>query len=361
MAWFDQSEMKNRVRALVALVLVPLLLASSRQAPRAIAFSLAYGTGRTLDVFLQRDTPFGGFLVQTGQLTLELRPLDSTQRSYSLAANAPGRISAAGVPCPGAVSIGMACFPERNVVKVPFLLPDSLKSGMYTAKLIARGSAAHETDGSPLPVGRAIYPSLIYVPSVTNDVALIQARQRYLRKTVYAVAGSAFQPYETRCIDDARGDGRLNDYQSATIVSVDRSNGAAEQRFFQDTDSDFVALDPLIVRLVPGPSNAGSNCGDRVIPLADPWEMERRFALHDPRRHPEWSERFRQALAQRNVLSGMTHEMVASVFGYPAHYGTVAQLDLLDVWRYDSPTPFSSTVYFAGDRVVRWDPPGNLP
>jgi hypothetical protein len=192
MAWFDRSEMKNRVRALVALVLVPLLLASSRQAPRAIAFSLAYGTGRTLDVFLQRDTPFGGFLVQTGQLTLELRPLDSTQRSYSLAANAPGRISAAGVPCPGAVSIGMACFPERNVVKVPFLLPDSLKSGMYTAKLIARGSAAHETDGSPLPVGRAIYPSLIYVPSVTNDVALIQARQRYLRKTVYAVAGPLF-------------------------------------------------------------------------------------------------------------------------------------------------------------------------
>jgi hypothetical protein len=57
----------------------------------------------------------------------------------------------------------------------------------------------------------------------------------------------------------------------------------------------------------------------------------------------------------------MTHEMVSSILGYPAAYGTIAQLDRLAVWSYDAPTPFQSTVYFRGDAVIKYNPPGNLP
>ena len=68
-----------------------------------------------------------------------------------------------------------------------------------------------------------------------------------------------------------------------------------------------------------------------------------------------------QAVAHRSVVIGMTHEMVAAVLGYPAHYGTVAQLDRLTKWNYDAPTPFQSSVTFHEGRVTEYDPPGNQP
>jgi hypothetical protein len=47
--------------------------------------------------------------------------------------------------------------------------------------------------------------------------------------------------------------------------------------------------------------------------------------------------------------------------GFPASYGTIAQLNAMNTWTYDPPAPFGSTVYFKGDHVVKYDPPGNDP
>lgn len=57
----------------------------------------------------------------------------------------------------------------------------------------------------------------------------------------------------------------------------------------------------------------------------------------------------------------MTRAMVVAVLGYPPAFGTVQELDRLDRWDYVEAAPFASTVYFKGDRVTRYDPPGNLP
>ncbi len=104
-----------------------------------------------------------------------------------------------------------------------------------------------------------------------------------------------------------------------------------------------------------------TKCGPMRVTLSDPWELKRAFSYEHPYNHPDWPANFREAIQQHNILVGMTHEMVAGVFGYPSIYLPIAQLDQLTQWDYIASAPFSSSVIFSGDRVVRYNPPGRLP
>jgi hypothetical protein len=52
----------------------------------------------------------------------------------------------------------------------------------------------------------------------------------------------------------------------------------------------------------------------------------------------------------------MTRDEVMWRAGYPDEFGTAEQLRAQDVWRYDA-GPFSWSVTFANERVVRYHPP----
>ncbi len=93
---------------------------------------------------------------------------------------------------------------------------------------------------------------------------------------------------------------------------------------------------------------------------ADPFHVERLLSLRPPI-DKTWPPRFRDAIAKGAVMVGMSRAMVAASIGYPTIFADIAGLQKMDVWRYDAPAPFSSSVYFQNGVVVRYDPPGNLP
>lgn len=93
----------------------------------------------------------------------------------------------------------------------------------------------------------------------------------------------------------------------------------------------------------------GGGCQSLTLAAADAWDLDRLLAPVPA------------AALAGPVRPGLTHEQVALALGFPSVYATKTDLLARPVWRYDMPAPFSSTVTFADDRVVRYDPPGNLP
>jgi hypothetical protein len=91
-------------------------------------------------------------------------------------------------------------------------------------------------------------------------------------------------------------------------------------------------------------------CAAYYTYFADAWDMNRAYSLTPP------------PYPQTGVKTGMTHEQVSWQIGYPAEYGTPAELDRLNAWRYDNLPPFSYWVYFGPDgRVTKFGPDGQLP
>jgi hypothetical protein len=361
------------VKAATLCGLVLLFATSAAPAPpwRGTVFGLLHGENRSLKLFLLRDVSFGTFYVRAPKIQLVLRPLDSTG-VQSLLPNASGAIAAiAGSPCRGPRSSEDPCFYGTDfLVELTFSLPPSDR-GAFELTLNA-DNAAYASGASSIAVGSDVTPPLLYVPQLPDDVGLRIARKRYLGRTVYALPVAV-----ERALHCSGAPSQFQDipsYHTAIVTAIERTNGTAEIGHFQSADGDFLAIQPLLVTISAPEQRAvfppwfpsvrtppPGSCAQRYTSMADPWEIERNFALRDPRDHPEWPARFREALAQRRILVGMTHEMVASVLGYPAQYGTVAQLDRLAKWDYDAPTPFQSSVTFRDDRVVKYEPPGNLP
>lgn len=345
-----------------AICVLVLLVATSAATPppwQGMVYGELHGENRSLQLFLARDGSLGTFSVQAARIQLVLRPLDGTA-SRSLSATSSGTIVAIpGSRCQGPLFNESRCFYGRNFLELIFLLAPS-DQGAYAVTLKS-DSAAYASGASPVTIGSGVSPPLLYVPQLPDDVGLRDARQRYLGKTVYAMPTTVER--ELHCSGDPSAIEDIPAYHTAVITAIERTNGTAEIGTFQSTDGDFVAIQPLRVTIAAPEQGAGppGSCTQRYIFMADPWEMERRFALHDPRDHPEWPARFREALAQGKILVGMTHAMVASVLGYPAHFGTVEELDRLTAWKYDAPTPFQSSVTFRGNAVIKYDPPGNLP
>lgn len=361
-------KLSKTLLTVLAVVLASTALGNS-QATRL--FCILEGTNHNLTVFFLREVSGGSFYVNGAKAKLALNSLERLPERHVLTATSGGTtMPQIGVPCQGSACGNRSFLVGRYYSQLQYVVPSNLPAGMYALEVVGTG-AVRSASGATLRPG--LYsPPLLYVPTVSDDSGLRNARRKYLGKTVYAMPSDVGT---ARCAGDSTEGVALNRYQTATVTSIERSVGAVETGYFQNPDGAFLALDPLIVGVrtadahfvIPPGTPAGFRlpkvgaCIHRELMLADPWEIERRFSLRDPRDRPEWPTRFQSALKQRRVLDGMTHEMVASILGYPAVYGTIAQLDRLSVWNYDAPTPFQSTVYFRGDAVIKYDPPGNLP
>jgi hypothetical protein len=276
------------------------------------------------------------FVVDPAALALSLTRIGVAQPRTSLISDVKGPQTAI-VPPPASPYNGVANFSQTYVVALTFPIVGTTQSGMYRVRIEARS-------GKPSFAGAEVHPELLYVASDSPvDIGLEKARSTYLNRTVYVAPSTGY-------------DGGI-DWPGDTawrVVDVRRDAGAVELGYFSSTDPDFVALNPLRITLRSGAQTT-------VMIVADPWEAGRKLLRRSPLDHPEWPAEMRAAIKKGTVIAGMTHEMVASVLGYPAAYGSIEELDRLSRWDYDAPTPFQSTVYFKGDRVVHYDPPGDLP
>lgn len=169
------------------------------------------------------------------------------------------------------------------------------------------------------------------------------------------------------------------------IVSISRAYGREEhfsgagmaaEAMEGERGSRYTTVSPLLVTVaVPattkfgtvvssgsGSHNPRKDCSSFTTTFSGAWDFNRNFALASPQvRHPGWSAAIWSAIRAHSVKNGMTHEMIAVMFGYPPQYGTVAQLDRESAWVYDLPMPIDYTVHFTGDAVSGYDPPRDSP
>ena len=103
-------------------------------------------------------------------------------------------------------------------------------------------------------------------------------------------------------------------------------------------------------------------CGIGTNALSDLWELERTFTTVAPGSYRSWTSRVRDAIVDSRIILGLPRQAVPYIEGYPSAYGTVSEMNRLNVWSYDSPVPFSFSVGFGRDgRVTSYQPPGKLP
>lgn len=230
----------------------------------------------------------------------------------------------------------------------------------------------------------------------SNDAAL---QRRFDGATVYG-----YGPLALRCGADAIPYVTVITRPHATlrVVRIERTHGSSLLHAGYDTSDDafaFKAIDPLRVMFDPNvrpklsglafsipavPAPAGDGRPESMAPTptrshvghfkqqqavtqsisqqlnaigcrtletvaADEWQLERLTTTqaHTP--------------GPADIKIGQTHEQVAEIAGFPSVYATKAELMGMAEWRYDLPAPFSWVVTFDGDRVVRYQPPGDLP
>ncbi len=105
--------------------------------------------------------------------------------------------------------------------------------------------------------------------------------------------------------------------------------------------------DPITQSITRQVYTTGCRALETVV--ADGWQIERLMTTRVP------------AFGLADIKIGQTHEQVASIAGFPSVYATKAELMQMAEWHYDLPAPFSAVVTFDGDRVARYQPPGDLP
>lgn len=99
-------------------------------------------------------------------------------------------------------------------------------------------------------------------------------------------------------------------------------------------------------------SNPRAHCLGLWDEVSDRWDFERKYCLSNPLKiHPTWSTKMRKAVLNGELINGMTRDMVAWVMGWPAIYGTKAEMLSLDEWTYDN-IPHKGHVYFKNGRVA---------
>ncbi len=104
------------------------------------------------------------------------------------------------------------------------------------------------------------------------------------------------------------------------------------------------------------------NYSGKYLVVGDEWDLQRRFSLSNPfRTLLGLTPRFRRAILAGHPVPGMTPDMVAWAYGWPPLRKPLAQMRRMSVWEYPGAAPFSSSVVFRNGRVLRFEPPGNLP
>lgn len=230
------------------------------------------------------------------------------------------------------------------------------------------------------------------VPLVEDDT-LRRLRAKYEGKQVWGYGGVGAQ--------FPLGDGGLDGFSATsskpvTIVRLVRlalpnvtlAMGGQLGAMGGDRQSEFAARNPLLAVLglphglqVTGAAGSGA-AGEKAVQdvmgsppasgagyleYADAWDFERAYSLVPWRKqHPDWPRAVRNAVKSGELRKGMTPEMAVWVSGFPAEYGTKAQLLARAkrpkaAWRYDNLRPFSFWIYFHAGRVVSFGTDGTLP
>lgn len=225
----------------------------------------------------------------------------------------------------------------------------------YIANAVASAAFARTDSGVALSLRRG--DSDVYWPDERNsDAALRNLRAQILSRDVYAFGGSIVGCY---------GSGRSYPPSARfTVSSVDRRYGAAYLVGTGTTahgilGTTFLAIDPIDVGVTTaarpegwaGSSDVETPCGFGFR-FADPWQAGVTITSDAP--PPDLSSR-------PGITPGTTKLRVLWLLGYPDSFGTATYFNDLKRWDYSMPAPFASSVTFANNSVVTYDPPGRLP
>lgn len=231
--------------------------------------------------------------------------------------------------------------------------------GMYELDVSASPGFAVTGSGEDLPLSDSpgTHESVWWPDEAHGDAALSQLRQRFSGRTIYAYGGAW-----VGC------SGAGNIYGPETPLHVLSIQRKREVRLLgtgtsaiglPDTTFSFLAIDPISLLLEPAPgskpramagsSNPESPCLPQIH-VADVWQADVTFTTSTP---PPGIE--------TPIRVGTTREHVLWADGYPNVYGTAADFAQMSTWSYTMPAPFAWSVTFKGDRVVKYNEPGNLP
>jgi hypothetical protein len=221
----------------------------------------------------------------------------------------------------------------QQIVTVDFPIPPDLPEGIYFPHL-GSDPSAHDSEGETLGVAR----DLSDVITTTTDAELDRLRTRYLGKDVFAVVnGNLGVCADTKTTPSLRTDSPLR------VVSITRKAGLPDRiPLGIAVPLSFHPFSILLKRPAP-PSHARQACPILTTTQPGAWEFERSFSLH-PAIDRNWPRAFRSA---HIPMVGMTHAMVAALWGYPRDLNNVAELSRQSEWDYD----VFDIIKFHGDRV----------
>jgi hypothetical protein len=223
----------------------------------------------------------------------------------------------------------------QQIVTLGFPMPPDLPGGVYVLRL-APDPTLRDSLGAPLGVQRGLSRLVM----TTTDAELRALRKRYLGSYVFGLSAS-----EAACADGTKEPSRPENSR-LRIVAIKREVGSVESLPLGDYSG--FGFDPFLVILRRDqPTNVArgsrKSCSTVTITRSGTWDFERFVSLHQPP-DPGWPARFRTA---HIPMVGMTHAMVAAVWGYPRNVDTVAELMHENEWTYD----VFDTIRFRGDRV----------
>jgi len=237
----------------------------------------------------------------------------------------------------------------------------------------------------------SLLPGLV---PLVEDNTLRRLRARYEGRQVwgYGGVGAQFPPTPGGGVDGFSA----TSSEPVTIVRLVRlalpnvtlAMGGQLGAMGGDRQSEFSTRNPLLVVLglprglqVTSASGSGAASAQAMqgvmgsqpthragyLEYADAWDFERAYSLVAWRKqHADWPRTMQNAVKKGELRKGMTPEMAAWVSGFPAEYGTKAQLLARAklpkaAWRYDNLSPFSFWIYFHAGRVVSFGTDGELP
>lgn len=250
----------------------------------------------------------------------------------------------------------------RPAYRIAIAVASPPRPGMYELSADALPGFARTANGDELPARRFLNAGIgaivAWWPDERGgDPGLRDVRARFANRAVHGY-GNGNIPLQ--CPNWATAVGPAG----VRIGAVVREVGHAEvlqpgTTWGGDVGPQFLAFDPLALRVVGGPAPpqlpsplpALVPC-DFTLHFADPWHVDTSIATAAPPRLP-----MGKGFA---VRPGTSRDEVVWRYGYPNEFGTAASLRAENEWRYLSPTPFSWSVTFEHDRVVHVDPPGEL-
>lgn len=215
---------------------------------------------------------------------------------------------------------------------------------------------------------------------LVEDDTVRALRRRYQSHVVH--------PYNTRDVTIVTEDAqKLRTYQMsnplpAKVAAIYRLRTGAQFTAaiggYGEYQETIYTHDPLlVVWQVPGqtePMQSWRARAEKHVPdlpspasvkyslFADAWDFERTCTLTSfTQAARTWPAKQRRAALRGEVIPGMTPEQVAYLKGWPAIYGSKAELSRRSVWDYPRPAPFYQTVSFSKGHVTRYDEGGMLP